>query len=41
MQDKIKIEAIFVSRNQIMKILMSGKGNPKKSKYIFVTGGVT
>ncbi|MEN9363647.1 MAG: hypothetical protein RI903_955, partial [Bacteroidota bacterium] len=39
--DKIKIEAIFVSRNQIMKILMSGKGNPKKSKYIFVTGGVT
>ncbi|CAM4326211.1 CTP synthase [Aquirufa beregesia] len=33
--------AIFVSRNQTNKFPMSGKGTTKKSKYIFVTGGVT
>lgn len=32
----------FVSRIQINKIIqMAPKGNPKKAKYIFVTGGVT
>ncbi|MFM2400887.1 MAG: hypothetical protein RI950_403, partial [Bacteroidota bacterium] len=49
MQDKIKIGLIryaFISLSlfPVTKstiLSMSGKGNPKKSKFIFVTGGVT
>ncbi len=49
MQDKIKIGLIryafiYLSLFPVTKstiLSMSGKGNPKKSKFIFVTGGVT
>ena len=49
MQDKIKIGLIRYAFNSLSLfpvtkstiLSMSGKGNPKKSKFIFVTGGVT